>query len=192
MPLPTGHIIGNYEVLGPAGAGGMGEVYRARDSRLERIVAVKALPAGFAESEERVARFEREARLLASLNHSNIAGIYGIEDASEGDAGGPYLVLEFVEGVTLSQKLSQGPLTVTEVVHIGAQVAAAMEAAHDKGIVHRDLKPANIMITEGDQVKVLDFGLAKDSETPGTGSSLDLTASRCPFPNDQLHMVGGL
>ena len=165
MPLPAGHHIGNYEVLGPAGAGGMGEVYRARDSRLERTVAIKSLPTGLAGDADRLARFEREAKLLAALNHPNIAGIYGIEDA----AGGPYLVLEFVEGETLAQRLTRGSLPVTDAVHLCAQIAAAVEAAHEKNIVHRDLKPANIMITASDAVKVLDFGLAKDDAPSAKG-----------------------
>jgi non-specific serine/threonine protein kinase len=176
MTLSAGHRIGNYEVLGPAGSGGMGEVYRARDSRLDRIVAIKALPAGFAANSERLGRFEREARLLASLNHPNIAGIHGIEDAPK-DTGGPYLVLEFVEGETLAQRLARGSIPVSDTIHLMTQIASAIEAAHEKGIIHRDLKPANVMITASNTAKVLDFGLAKGDEEQAPESDDNLTAS---------------
>jgi serine/threonine protein kinase/Flp pilus assembly protein TadD len=171
MTLTPGQRIGNYEVLSPLGAGGMGEVYRGRDTRLDRIVAIKALPAGFAGEPERLARFEREARLLAALNHPNIAGIHGIEDASSADEEGPYLVLEFVEGETLAQRIARGPLSVRETLRICTQVASAIEAAHERGIVHRDLKPGNIMLSGSQSVKVLDFGLAKGDEPAGESTS---------------------
>jgi len=187
MPLSPGHRIGNYEVLGPAGAGGMGEVYRARDSRLDRIVAIKALPPGVAGDTARLARFEREAKVLASLNHPNIAAIYGIEDAS----GGPYLILEFVEGETLEQRLASGPLPIMDAVRIGARIAAAVEAAHEKNVVHRDLKPANIMITGTDSVKVLDFGLAKDAAQPGDPDPELPSSPTMPFPITEQGMVLG-
>jgi serine/threonine protein kinase/Tfp pilus assembly protein PilF len=157
--LAPGTRVGPYEVLAPLGAGGMGEVWRARDPRLERDVAIKALPSAFAQNPERLARFEREARLLASLNHPNIAGIYGLEDAD----GTPCLVLELVEGEALSARLARGVLSARETIELGGQIAAAVEAAHARGIVHRDLKPGNVMLTPARMVKVLDFGLARGS-----------------------------
>jgi WD40 repeat protein len=165
MTLQSGTRLGTYEILGPLGAGGMGEVYRARDSRLERDVAIKALPEGFAQDAERLARFEREARLLASLNHPNVAGIHGIEEVE----GHRYLVLEFVTGETLSARLARGALAVDEALEVCRQVAAGVEAAHEAGIVHRDLKPGNVMLKDDGSVKVLDFGLARSG--PGGGAS---------------------
>ena len=172
MGLLSGTRIGNYEVVTPQGVGGMGEVYRARDTRLDRTVAIKSLPPVFATDPERLARFEREAKLLASLNHPNIAGIYGLEDVG----GSPYLVLEFVEGETLAQRLSRGPLSARETLDVGGQIASAIEAAHARGIVHRDLKPGNVMLSTSGGVKVLDFGLAKGGAAE-VGSNPDLSAS---------------
>ena len=172
MRLVSGTRIGNYEVVTPQGAGGMGEVYRARDTRLDRTVAIKSLPPVFATDPDRLARFEREAKLLASLNHPNIAGIYGLEDVE----GSPYLVLEFVEGETLAQRLSRGPLSARETLEVGGQIASAMEAAHARGIVHRDLKPGNVMLSSSGSVKVLDFGLAK-GDAGEAGSTSDLAHS---------------
>jgi serine/threonine protein kinase/Tol biopolymer transport system component len=160
MPLSVGTRLGNYEIVGLLGKGGMGEVYRGKDTKLARDVAIKVLPAAFAQHPERLARFEREARVLASLNHPNIATIYAVEETSDGKA----LVMELVEGATLKV-----PLVLDEALRIAGQVAEALEAAHDKGITHRDLKPANIMITPAGVVKVLDFGLAAISQ-PGAGS----------------------
>ncbi len=160
MPLPPGTRLGPYEIVAPLGAGGMGEVYRARDARLGRDVAIKALPAAFAADPERLARFRREAQTLASLNHPNIAAIYGLEEAS----GNPHLVLELVEGETLAARLARGPLAPPDALRLGIQVAAALEAAHEQGVVHRDLKPGNVMITLRGVAKVLDFGLAKIDE----------------------------
>jgi serine/threonine protein kinase len=157
MPLAPGTRLGTYEIVAPLGAGGMGEVYRALDTRLQREVAIKGLPDAFASSPERLARFEREARLLASLSHPNIAAIYGLEDAE----GTPYLVLELVEGESLAQRLARGAMPVREALEVAGQVAAGIEAAHERGIVHRDLKPGNVMITPARIAKVLDFGLAK-------------------------------
>jgi len=152
-----GKTLGHYQVTEKLGAGGMGEVYRARDTRLNRDVALKVLPAIFANDRERLARFEREAQLLAQLNHPNIGGIHGLEESD----GLPYLVLEYVPGETLAQRTTNAPLPVDEALAAATQIAEAMEEAHAKGIVHRDLKPANIKITPEGKVKVLDFGLAK-------------------------------
>jgi serine/threonine protein kinase/tetratricopeptide (TPR) repeat protein len=172
MPLVPGTRLGNYEIDAPLGSGGMGEVYRARDTRLGRAVAIKALPDGFARDPERLARFEREARALAAVHHSNIATIFGIEDAG----GSSYLALELVEGQTLTERLARGALAVPEAIEVCAQIAAAVDAAHEQGIVHRDLKPGNVMVTPAGMVKVLDFGLAKTGSS-SAGSSLDLGAS---------------
>jgi Tol biopolymer transport system component len=170
MALTTGTTLGAYEITAPLGAGGMGEVYRARDTKLGRDVAIKILPDAFAADPERVARFQREAQILASLNHPHIAAIYGLEESG----ATRFLVLEFVDGESLAQKLQapaashQSPgLSVGEALAIARQIIDALEAAHDKGIVHRDLKPANIMLTAEGQVKVLDFGLAKQGVGPG-------------------------
>ena len=167
MSLPPGTRIGPYEVHGLVGAGGMGEVYRARDSRLGRDVAIKALPATLAHDSERLARFEREARVLASLNHPNIAGIHGLEEAN----GHRYLVLEFVEGQTLARRLSQGVLPIDEALSVCRDIAAGVEAAHEGGVVHRDLKPGNVMLTSAGVVKVVDFGLAQSGSAAGDGGS---------------------
>ena len=150
MPLSQGTRRGPYEVLARLGAGGMGEVYRARNTRLHRDVAIKALPAEFAADAERLARFEREARLLASLNHPNIAGIHGLEEAD----GARYLVLELIEGESLSQRLASGPLPVEEALAVCAQMASGVSAAHDAGVIHRDLKPGKVMVRPDGSVKV--------------------------------------
>src|SRR6202011_1234540 len=147
MPLSIGDKLGPYEILAPIGAGGMGEVHRARDTKLDRDVAIKVVPQALAQDPERLARFEREAKVLAALNHPNIAQIYGLEQGA--------LVMELVAGETL-----KGPLPVETALNYARQIADALEAAHEKGITHRDLKPANIMITPAGLVKVLDFGLA--------------------------------
>ena len=161
--LTAGTRLGKYDVLAPLGAGGMGEVYRAHDPRLGRDVAIKILPHAFTSDPDRLARFEREARMLAALNHPHIAGIYGIEET----ATAPALVLELVEGPTLADRLRAGRLGVEESLAIAQQIADALSAAHDKGIIHRDLKPANVKVTPSGVVKVLDFGLAKtDAEEP--------------------------
>src|SRR5512140_435506 len=175
MSLATGIRLGAYEIVAPLGAGGMGEVYRARDTRLARDVAIKALPAEFAQDPERLARFEREARLLASLSHPNVAGIHGLELAE----GHRYLVLEFVDGETLAARIARGALPVDDAMHVCAQVAAAVEAAHEAGVVHRDLKPGNVMLKPDGTVKVLDFGLAKGGASaasdPGLSTSPTMT-----------------
>jgi eukaryotic-like serine/threonine-protein kinase len=158
MPLSVGDKLGPYEIVAPIGAGGMGEVYRARDTKLGREVAIKVLPAAFAQHPERLARFEREAKVLASLNDPNIAQIYGLEESGAGRA----LVMELVQGETL-----QGVLPVDTALKYAAQIASALDAAHEKGIIHRDLKPANIMLTPDGVVKVLDFGLATVTQPSG-------------------------
>jgi serine/threonine protein kinase/Tol biopolymer transport system component len=164
MSLSTGSTLGPYVVSGPLGKGGMGEVWRARDTRLGRDVAIKALPAEFALDPDRLARFEREAKVLASLNHPNIAAIYGLERADAQQ----FLVLELVDGETLAERIARGPIPLQEALRLALQIADAIEAAHEKDIIHRDLKPANIKITTDDKVKVLDFGLAKAFEGSGT------------------------
>src|SRR6266513_761450 len=151
MLLSAGERFGPYEIVAPLGAGGMGEVYRARDSKLGREVAIKVLPPAFAEDAARMARFEREAQTLAALNHPNIAAIYGIEQGA--------IVVELVPGEDL-----EGPEPVEIALRYARQTAIALEAAHEKGIIHRDLKPANVKITSDGVVKVLDFGLAKLGE----------------------------
>ena len=162
MLLSPGTRLGGYEIIAPLGAGGMGEVYRARDTRLGRELAIKALPPEFARDAERLARFDREARLLASLNHPNIASIYGLEDSD----GVPYLLLELVEGETLAARLTGARFELSESLAVCSQIAAAIEAAHERGIVHRDLKPGNVMLTPNGIVKVLDFGLARTETAP--------------------------
>jgi serine/threonine-protein kinase len=157
MPLGPGTRVGPYEIVSAIGAGGMGEVYRARDTKLGRDVALKVIPDTFALDADRVARFKREAQVLASLNHPHIAAIYGFEDSGETHA----LVLELVEGETLADRIARGPIPVDEALPIAKQIAEALEAAHEQGIIHRDLKPANIKVTPDGAVKVLDFGLAK-------------------------------
>jgi Tol biopolymer transport system component len=164
--MEPGTQLGHYTVLAALGKGGMGEVWRARDTKLGREVAIKTLPREFAGDPDRLARFGREAKLLASLNHPNIAVIHGFEE----DKGKHFLVLELVEGETLADRLERGAISVEESLKLALQIAAALEAAHEKGVIHRDLKPANIKITPNDTVKVLDFGLAKALETDARGS----------------------
>lgn len=158
--VSTGSRLGVYEVLAPLGSGGMGEVYRARDTRLGRDVALKILPPLFNQTPERRARFEREAQLLAALNHPNIGAIYGLEAANDTH----FLVLELVEGATLASRISRGPVPLDEALRIAGEIIGALEAAHDRGIIHRDLKPSNIALTPDGHVKVLDFGLAKATD----------------------------
>jgi serine/threonine protein kinase len=157
MTLSTGTKLSHYEISSLIGRGGMGEVYRAKDQKLGRDVAIKVLPEEFARDTERVARFQREAKLLASLNHPDIAAIHGLEESD----GTHFLVLELVEGDALSDRIKAGPIPVEEALKLALQIAEALEAAHERGVIHRDLKPANIKVTPDGKVKVLDFGLAK-------------------------------
>jgi eukaryotic-like serine/threonine-protein kinase len=176
MSLTAGQRIGVYEVLGSLGAGGMGEVYRARDTRLGRDVALKILPPIFASDPERLARFEREAQLLAALNHPHIAAIHGLEESGITRA----LVMELVDGDTLAQRIAAGPLPVDEALGVARQITDALENAHDQGIIHRDLKPANIKITPAGAVKVLDFGLAKLNDPNASNASNVSNATMSP------------
>ena len=162
MALEAGTKLGPYEILSPLGAGGMGEVYLATDSKLDRKVAIKVLPETMTRDKERVARFEREAKLLASLNHPNIAAIHGFDDSD----GVRFLVMEYVDGETLASHLKKGPVAVEDALDIVKQIAEALEAAHGQGVIHRDLKPPNVMIRPDGAVKVLDFGLVSIPETP--------------------------
>src|SRR6202165_4356915 len=173
MGLASGTRFGLYEILSRLGAGGMGEVYRARDTKLGRDVAIKILPEVFTSDPERLARFEREARMLAALNHPHIGAIYGVEDAKSVHA----LVLELVEGDTLEERLRRGPLPLTDALAIARQIADALESAHERGIIHRDLKPANAKITQDGTVKVLDFGLAKAAPNDGADRNPDALES---------------
>ena len=183
-----GERIGVYEITAKLGDGGMGEVYRANDSRLGREVAIKVLPATFTEDPERLARFEREAKLLAQLHHPNIASIFGLEESS----GVRGLVMELVDGPTLADRLAQGSLSIEESLAIARQIAEALEAAHEKGIVHRDLKPQNVKASIEGKVKVLDFGLAKATEpaVAASGSAADLARSPTVLNSPTLTAAG--
>src|SRR5215470_12965891 len=169
MSLPCGTRVGSYEIKALVGAGGMGEVYRAHDARLGRDVALKFLPGEFTRDPARMARFEREAHVLASLNHPNIAVIHGFEESN----GLRALVMEFVEGPTLADRVKPGALPFDEALPIAKQICDALEYAHERNIVHRDLKPSNVKVTPDGQVKVLDFGLAKVLQTDASGVELD-------------------
>ena len=172
MALEVGSRLGHYQVTALIGEGGMGQVYQATDTKLNREVALKILPEAFATDPDRLARFQREAQVLASLNHPNIAAIHGLED-SEGSRA---LVLELVEGPTLADRIAQGPIALDEALPIAKQIAEALEAAHEAGVIHRDLKPANIKVKDDGTVKVLDFGLAKAFQPDAS----DVSASMSP------------
>jgi len=172
MALEVGSRLGHYDVTALIGEGGMGQVYQATDTKLQREVALKVLPQAFTDDPDRLARFEREATVLASLNHTNIGHIYGLEEAE----GQKALVLELVEGPTLADRIAQGPIPIDEALPIAKQIAKALEAAHEQGVIHRDLKPANIKVKDDGTVKVLDFGLAKAFQ-PGAS---EVSASMSP------------
>src|SRR5688500_8029482 len=174
MALQAGHRLGAYEIVGLLGHGAMGEVYRARDTRLGRDVAVKVLPAAFTHDTDRLARLEREARLIAQVNHPNICTLFDIVDGESA----PFLIFELIEGETLQQRLLRGPMPVRDALRCAAGIAAALEAAHSKGIIHRDLKPSNVAITPARTIKVLDFGvatLARDAASKSGVPDLTLT-----------------
>jgi len=171
-----GKSLAHYQVTAEIGKGGMGEVYQATDTKLGRSVAIKVLPEEFARDSDRVARFQREAKLLASLNHPNIAAIHSLEEAE----GTHFLVMELIEGDTLADRIKSGAIPVEESLKLALQIAEALEAAHDKGVVHRDLKPANIKVTPDGNVKVLDFGLAKAF----AGDHVEVNLSQSPTLSD--------
>ena len=179
MSLAPGTTIGSYKIVSAIGAGGMGEVYRATDTRLGRDVAIKVMPASFAADTDRRARFEREAQALAALNHFNIAQIYGLEDGA--------LVMELLEGETLRDRLANGPLPARKAIEFGAQIARGLAAAHDRGIIHRDLKPENLFIVTDGHIKILDFGLARQQ---ASGLSETMTGHPSTAPGAVLGTVG--
>src|SRR5262245_24729537 len=173
MPLSPGTRLGTYEILGSLGAGGMGEVYRARDQRLGREVAVKVLPEAVASSPDWLARFEREARTVAGLNHPNIITLFSVED----EAGIRFLTMELIEGQTLKDLITPGGLPLARILELAIPMADALAVAHDRGVVHRDLKPGNVMVTRENRIKILDFGLAKAAIDPSStsGGPFDMT-----------------
>ena len=177
MALQVGSRLGHYDVTALIGEGGMGQVYQATDTKLNRQVALKILPEAFASDPDRLARFQREAQVLASLNHPNIAQIHGIEESDDTRA----LVLELVEGPTLADRISKGPIPLDEALPIAKQIAEALEAAHEAGVIHRDLKPANVKVKDDGTVKVLDFGLAKafqpDASDPNLSDASTVTVA---------------
>src|SRR5215831_12421003 len=185
MSLAPGTHLGPYEILAPLGAGGMGEVYRAKDLRLGREIALKVLPAEMSASPERLARFEREARTVAGLNHPNIVVLHSVED--QGDVR--FLTMELVEGQSLDHALVPGGLPIARVIELGIALADALAAAHEKGVIHRDLKPANVMLTKDGRVKVLDFGLAKLA-TPESNPDITSAATMTTPLSDAGHVVG--
>jgi Tol biopolymer transport system component len=187
MPLAVGTRLGSYEIVAPIGAGGMGEVYRARDTKLNRDVALKILPDTVAADPDRLARFRREAQVLASLNHPNIGQIYGFEDGTSPFA----LVLELIEGPTLADRIADGPIPVSEAMPIARQIAEALEAAHEHGIIHRDLKPANVKVKDDGVVKVLDFGLAKALDPTAASSAEALNSPTLTMRATQMGLVLG-
>lgn len=177
MLLSPGTKLNHYEIIESVGAGGMGEVYRARDTNLGRDVAIKVLPEAFSRDKERLDRFQREARLLAKLNHPNIATLHGLEEHE----GRRFIVMELVEGETLQERIAKGPIPVDEAVALFIQIADGLEAAHEKAVIHRDLKPSNIKMGPNEQIKILDFGLAKtfvDEDPSAADSSQSPTLSR--------------
>jgi serine/threonine-protein kinase len=178
--------IAHYRIQAKIGAGGMGEVYRATDTRLNRDVAIKVLPEALARDPERMARFEREAKVLASLNHPNIASIYGLEESN----GSRALVMEFVEGPTVAERIKKRRLPLEEALPIGRQIAEGLEYAHERGIIHRDLKPSNVKLTPEGQIKILDFGLAKAVEGEFSDAKCSGDTSGRAAGNGGVHVAG--
>ena len=187
LSLSSGARLGPYEILSALGAGGMGEVYRARDTKLNRDVAIKVLLPAVANDPDRLARFSREAQVLASLNHPNIAAIYGLEDAGDVRA----LVMELVEGPTLADRIAQGAIPLADALPIATQIAEALEAAHEQGIIHRDLKPANIKVRSDGTVKVLDFGLAKAMDPAGASNANAMNSPTLSMHATQAGLILG-
>ena len=179
-------MLGQYEILSPLGSGGMGEVYRARDSRLNREVAIKVLHDFSSNDPDRLRRFEQEARAVAALNHPNILAIYQMGSHE----GAPYLVSELLEGETLRERLKNGPLPLRKVIDYGVQIARGLAAAHEKGIVHRDLKPENLFLTKDGQVKILDFGLARMAQSNETAGTLNQSPADKTEPGIVLGTAG--
>src|SRR6185369_16804314 len=189
MNLTTGTRLGPYEIVAPLGAGGMGEVYRAHDSRLGRQVAVKVLPASFAADQERLRRFEQEARATGALNHPNILGVYDIGTHE----GAPYVVSELLDGDTLRARIGNTPLPQRKAIDYATQIARGLAAAHDKGIVHRDLKPDNVFVTRDGRVKILDFGLARHATAAPAGhgdATISPTIESATLPGMVMGTVG--
>ena len=185
MPLSSGRRLGSYQIIGPLGTGGMGEVYRARDLKLGRDVAVKVLPEAVASSPTRLERFQREARTVAQLNHPNIVVLHSIEEES----GIHFLTMELIEGETLAAEVERGPISIQRILTFACALSDALVAAHERGIVHRDLKPGNIMVSRDGRVKVLDFGLAKAIQEQGPAASGTVTATTVDV---SLSMAGEL
>ena len=188
MSLTSGKRLGVYDITAQIGQGGMGHVYRATDTRLKRQVALKVLPDSFANDPDRLARFQREAQVLASLNHPNIAHIHGLEDSG----GVRALVMELVDGEDLAQRLTRGPIPIDEALPLAEQIAEALEAAHEQGIIHRDLKPANIKVREDGTVKVLDFGLAKAMDPDPSSSVAGALADSPTITNAAAMTAAGI
>src|SRR5215471_17397285 len=187
MALTIGTQLGSHEITGLLGKGGMGEVYRARHLKLKRDVAIKILPEEFSLDKDRVSRFLREAEVLASLNHPNIAAIHDLEEAN----GTRYLVLELVEGETLAERITRGRIPVEEALDIARHICAALEAAHEKGIIHRDLKPANVKITPDGEIKVLDFGLAKAADASASNPNSSNSPTMLSMPATNVGVIMG-
>src|SRR5258708_6750733 len=185
MALTSGTKLGPYEIQASIGAGGMGEVYRAHDARLDRTVAIKVLPASFSADRDRLQRFAQEARAAAALNHPNILSIFDIGDQQ----GAPYVVSELLEGETLRDRLRSGPISSRKTIDYAVQVARGLSAAHEKGIVHRDLKPENLFLTNDGRVKILDFGLAKMDPLKDS-PNLDATLTQGTAPGLVMGTVG--
>ena len=187
MTLAAGTKLGPYEILAAIGAGGMGEVYKAKDTRLDRLVAIKVLPEELAKNPDSLARFEREAKAVAALNHPNITGIFDIGRVDDT----AYAVMELLEGESLRDRLLQGPLTPRKAIELAVQMAHGLAAAHDKGVIHRDLKPDNLWITTEGRLKILDFGLAKQM-APGGHGSQSFLATQAVSPGHVLNTGEGI